>query len=249
MENKVKIDIIILSYAKTADLKKTTEEGIASLLKSEDSEKIEFEILVIESNNSLKPYQYPNTKTIYPEIDFGYNKYLNIGIKATNNNYVCLSNNDLIYHKNWASEILKAMDNDPALLSASPYCSTFHKNQSFDENGPPLEGYFGVLGGWCIFAKREVFDIIGPLDEKLAFWYCDADYCNTLVKYGVKNCLIPASLVTHLGSESLKTLDHTENKKLTQIPRFYYSYKWHHHSYLKYKLQTLLFKLKMAVGL
>jgi GT2 family glycosyltransferase len=245
----VKIDIIILSYAKTKELQQITEQGIESLLDSEDSSRIEFEILVIESNKNLKPYQYPHTTTIYPDASFGYNKYMNIGINATHNKLICLCNNDLIYHKNWAGEILKAMNSDPKLMSASPYCSTFHKNEGFDENGPPLEGYFGVLGGWCIFVKREVFNIIGPLDEKLAFWYCDADYCKTLEKYGVKNCLIPASKVTHLGSESLKTVDHIEQQKLTQIPRFYYSYKWHHHSYLKYIVQTIWHRLKMAIRL
>jgi GT2 family glycosyltransferase len=246
---QVKIDIVILSYAKTDDLKEITIRCLDSLLNSENPAQIAFNILIIESNKTLSPYQYPNTTTIYPETSFGYHKYMNIGIAATGNPYICLCNNDLIFHTNWAINILKAMKNDPLLLSATPYCPNFHKSEGFDENGPSLEGYFGVLIGWCIFVKREIFDIIGPLDEKLIFWYCDADYCKTLIKYGVKNCLIPASKVTHLGSESLKTLDSKENQRLTQMPRFYYSYKWNHHSYLKYKLQTFLFKLKMAAGI
>lgn len=240
----VKIDIIILSYAKTEKLQQTTAQCIETLLDSEDSKLIQFEILVIESNKNLKPYQYPQTKTIYPETSFGYNKYMNIGIKATNNEYVCLCNNDLVFHKNWASEILKAMDDDQSLLSASPYCLTFHKSAGFDEYGPPLEGYFGVLGGWCIFAKRKVFDIMGLLDEKLVFWYCDADYAQMLIQNGIKNYLIPASKVTHLGSESLKILDYKENQKLTQIPRFYYNYKWHHKFYLRYMIEVLFFKIR-----
>jgi len=144
---------------------------------------------------------------------------------------------------------LKAMDNDPHLLSANPYCSTFHKNEGFPENAPPLEGYFGVLMGWCIFLKREIFDTIGMLDEKLLFWYCDTDYCQLLLKHGIKNCLISTSFVTHLGSVSLNTLNTKENQKLTQLPRAYYSYKWIHHSYIKYMAQTALFKIKSFLGL
>ncbi len=243
----VKIDVIILSYGKSEELRAVTKQGIESLLASEDQREIEFNILVVESNKHLSPYQYPNTATIYPNTSFGYNKYMNIGINATHNNYVCLSNNDLIYHKNWASEILKAMDNDPALLSATPYCPVFHKNKGFPENAPPLQGYFGVLIGWCIFVKREIFDIIGPLDENFLFWYADYDYSNTLEKYGVKNCLISSSFVTHLGSESLNTMSKQDHQKLTQVPRFYFSYKWHHKSYLKYCMEILLYKIKSLI--
>ena len=243
----VRIDIIILSYAKDDNLRAITEQTIRTVLDSEDPQKVGFDILVIESNKDAKPYAFPGTWTIYPAAKFGYNKYMNIGIRATKNEFVCLCNNDLIFQKNWASEILKAMNDDPALLSANPYCPNFHKKEGFAPNGPPVEGYFGVLGGWCIFVKRKLFDIIGLFDENLTFWYCDADYCQTLVKYGVKNCLIPTSVVVHLRSESLVVMEKSEINKLTQMPRFYYSYKWGHHSWLKYKAQVALFKLKELI--
>lgn len=244
MSKALNIDIIILSFAKDEKLKSLTMQTVRTALQSEDPEKIRFNVLVIESNKSMKPYQYPGTITMYPDTSFGYHKYMNIGIRATSGEYVCLCNNDLVFHKGWASAILDAMAKDPALMSASPYCDNYHKKEGFDENGPPQEGYAGLLGGWCIFMKRKIFDIIGMLDEKLIFWYCDADYCKTLEKFDIKNCLIPASKVTHLGSESLKTVDDIEYQKLTQVPRFYYSYKWHHHSYLKYIAQNLLFTIK-----
>ena len=245
----VKIDIIILSYAKTDELKQTTLDCLETLAASESSGEVIFETLVIESNKQMTPYQYPGTKTIYPDTAFGYNKYMNIGIGLTNNQYVCLCNNDLVFHKNWAGEILKAMDHDPAMLSATPYCDIFHKKEGFAIDAPPAEGYFGALIGWCIFVKREIFNTIGLFDEKLLFWYCDYDYLNMLKKYGVKNCLVSTSHVTHLGSESLNTVSEKDYKKLTQEPRFYFNYKWHHHSYLKFLAQTWLFKIKMALGL
>ncbi|MBS1531832.1 MAG: glycosyltransferase [Bacteroidetes bacterium] len=245
----VKIDIIILSYAKNDALRKVTEQTIRSLLDSEDPGKIGFDVLVIESNKDVKPYPFRGTRTIYPDTKFGYNKYMNIGVRESRNDFLCLCNNDLIFQANWASEILKAMDDDPALQSANPYCPNFHEKEGFKPSGPPVEGYFGVLGGWCIFMKRKVFDIIGPLDENLIFWYCDADYCQTLLKFGVKNCLVPTSVVVHLRSESLIGMDKSEIQRLTQKPRFYYSYKWHHHSWLKYKAQTLLFNAKALTGM
>jgi len=245
----INIDIIILSFGKTEALRKVTMDGIESLVASENPEEIKFNIIVIESDRSLAPYQYPNSTTLYPNTSFGYHKFMNIGIRASGNPYICLCNNDLVFHKHWASNIINEMDKDASLLSASPYDDMFHKGEGFPEFQPPFEGYMGVLSGWCIFVKREVFDKIGMLDENLVFWYCDADYCRSLIKHGIKNCLISSSFVTHLGSISTRTLDKQENKMLTKLPEFYYRYKWQHQSYFKYKLQVIKFKLKMALGL
>jgi GT2 family glycosyltransferase len=241
------VDIIFLSYSKNEHLKSLTIQSIDTLLKSEDPNKVHFNILVIESNKSIAPYQFEHSKTIYPDQDFGFHKYLNIGIKATSNPYVCLCNNDIIFHKGWATEIIKAMSEDPKIMSATPYCMNFHKKGGFIENAPPLEGYFGVLTGWCIFVKREIFEIIGLLDEHFVFWYCDYDYSNTLEKMKVKNSLIPKSRITHLGSESVNTFDKKQHEKLTQLPRFYFNYKWHHGSYARYLISVSLYYIKLLL--
>ncbi len=175
------VDIIILSYAKTDEFKQTTLNCIESLFASEDPGSIVFETLVIESNTQMKPYQYPGTKTIYPDTDFGYHKFLNIGIGLTSNLYVCLCNNDLIFQYGWASEILKAFDKYPEIASANPYSANFDydvrikngdnvfmQDKNFEING--------VLMGWCIFVKRSVFEKTGLLDERFKFWYADRDY-------------------------------------------------------------------------
>jgi len=248
MPRKATIDIIILSFSKNEHLKSLTIQTISTLMSSEDPENIHFNILVIESNWELKPYQFQYSTTIYPEEKFGFHKYLNIGIKLTSNPYVCLCNNDLIFQKSWATEIIKAMDNDSKISCAVPYCPIFHKKHGFEENAPPFPGYFGVLIGWCIFVKREIFDIIGPLDEKFVFWYCDYDFGNTLENLGIKSCLISTSYVTHLGSETLSTINEKEYKKLTQEPRIYFKYKWHHHSFTRYILEMALYRIKLLLN-
>ena len=93
------IDIIMLSYSHNEELKQMTENAIRSLIDSEDANKIKFNIILIESEKKLKPYQYPNTTTIYPNQVFGYHRYMNVGIRMTKARYVCLCNNDLYFHK------------------------------------------------------------------------------------------------------------------------------------------------------
>jgi len=240
----VKIDIIILSYAKNERLKRLTEQTVKTLLESEDPAKIKFEILVIESEKSLYPFQFENTKTIYPKEKFGFNKYLNIGLANTTNQFICFCNNDLIFHRNWASEILIAMEEEDELGCATPFCKKHHYEKGFLPSAPPLEGYLGVFTGWCFFVKRTIFSDIGIFDEKLNFWYCDNDFVQSLLKYKIKNKLISTAFITHLGSESLKDMDKKLYNKLTLLPQLYYNYKWNHQSKLRYNAEKLLFSFR-----
>lgn len=226
---QVDIDIIILSYGKTEKLKAITQNCIDSLIASEDPAKIKFNVLVIESEKSLAPYQYPNSTTIYPDTSFGFNKYLNIGIKSTSNKYLCLCNNDLIFHKNWAAEILKAMDNDPKILSANPFCQYFNDHKPYVNQivlGNISNLLKGILTGWCIFVKREIFDTIGLFDEQFDFWYADKDYGRTLLKHGIKHALIGTSKVDHLGNQTHNALSPEKLLELTDNQKSVYEAKW-----------------------
>jgi GT2 family glycosyltransferase len=238
------VDIIILSYAKNDNLKQITSQAINSLLNSENPDLIHFNVLVIESNKELYPYQFDCSKTIYPEEKFGFHRYLNIGIEMTNASFVCLCNNDLIFEKNWATEILKEMEKDSLLLSASPYCSDFHAKRNFIRCGAPIAGYEnGIVAGWCIFVRRSIFNIIGQLDEQLEFWYCDNDYGKTLEFYQIKHCLILSSFVTHLTSQSISNVDKKISNNLTRSQYLYYDYKWNHNSRLLLFLKSMKLKL------
>jgi len=155
----------------------------------------------------MKPYQYPGTTTIYPDTDFGYNKFMNIGIKATSSEYICLCNNDLLFYKNWASEILGVFEKQKEIDSANPLCPSFEYDQKIND-GPNIIirnqnlGINGILTGWCIFMRRSLIKKIGLLDERFTFWYADNDYDMTLRKYRVKHALIKTSLVEHLIAQS-----------------------------------------------
>ena len=239
------IDIIILSYAKNDHLRQLTEQSISTLLESEDREIINFKVLVIESNKTVAPYQFSNTTTIYPNEQFGFNKYLNIGIRSTNSPHICLCNNDLIFHKNWASEILKQFNLYPNLKSANPFCNLFEYD-NFIINSSDLIirrenlNINGILTGWCIFVERSIFSKIGLLDESFEFWYADNDYDLTLKKHKIDHALIKSSKVTHLACQSHEILgDNLELMTLGQ--RQVFKRKWGEKSILK-KLYNFVLK-------
>lgn len=210
------IDIIILSNGKSEALRKVTEDCIESVHNSEAE--IKFNVLVLEQSDIT----YSNATTIKREAPFNYNEYMNYGVSVTSNNYVCLCNNDLIFEKGWATNIIAAM-NKHELLSASPLC-TIAQGHRFPQDGRVHFGYRNrwEMSGWCIMTNRKLYDIIGKIDEDFKFWFADNAYTEQLQKFGVKHALVSNSIVRHLGSKTLQTLDREEHNAFTTalIPPF-----------------------------
>lgn len=244
MDRKIEIDIIILSFAKNENLRKVTEKALVTLFASESPDKIKFNVIVLESNKNEPPYNFSNVQTVFPKEKFGYHRYMNIGIDLTSSPYVCICNNDLLFHPNWATEILKAFKSDPQLSSVSPACSIHHPEQGM-ATGSGIKYGYGVrdeLVGWCLFFKRDILKITGKLDPRFKFWYADNDYSMMLQKYGLKHALVTDSIVDHLESQTLNTENEKDRKKLTARERFYYEYKWEGRSFLSYLNRLRKFK-------
>jgi GT2 family glycosyltransferase len=230
MKDITDIDIIILSYAQSEALKAITEECIDSLKASEDPEKIRFNIIVIETERNNKPFQYPGTTTVYPDEEFGYNRYMNIGIEMSSAKYVCLCNNDLIFNPSWATEILKAFNKYYGLSSASPACSLHHPKMGFELNNGIYPGYRNhfEVAGWCLFMKREVLEVTGKLDENYKFWCADNDYANTLSALRIGHALISSSIVNHLEHQTINSIQIGDEQELTANEFFYFEKKWNY---------------------
>jgi GT2 family glycosyltransferase len=152
----VVVDIIILSYAREVQLKELTQQTIDTLLASENSSKIQFKVIVLESEKSIEPHQYPCSTTIYPKEPFGFHRYLNIGLENTSADYVCFCNNDLIFEKGWATAILDSVEKDSELLCLNPYCPGFHEERFPEISSDITYGYTNGIHftGWCFFTKR-----------------------------------------------------------------------------------------------
>lgn len=199
------VDVVILSWAKDDVLKSVTIKCINSLLASEKN--INFNVFLLESNINVKYDFSDNVKVIYINDKFGYHKYMNIGRKMGNSEYVALCNNDLRFNKHWATYIINAMEKDEELMSACPFEPVVNGTKKY-------QTYYGYetrkhVNGWCIFQKRKIYDIIGDLDERFEFWCCDDDYGMQLYKNNIKHLLVRNSVVNHddNGGKSLSKLD------------------------------------------
>jgi len=230
MEGITEIDIVILSYAQSEKLKCVTETCISSLRASEDPRKIKFNIVVVESAKELAPFQYRYTQTLYPEGEFGYNKFLNTGIEFTDSKYICLCHNDLTFNRGWATEMLKAFNRYYDLSSASPICSKHHPKMGFQLNNGDYCGYRNryEVAGWCLFLKRDLFRIIGKLDENYKFWCADNDFANTLAASKLGHALVSSSIVDHMGEVTLNSRREEDEEEMSAKEFFYFEKKWNY---------------------
>jgi len=205
---------IILSNTKSQSIFDMTLHCIESMIQSEkDNTNIEFEVLLIESNKQIQDstYQFPaHVKVIIPEADFNFHAFLNKGIKAATGDFVGLFNNDLIFQKDWFTEILKVKQQYPKVQSFCPvdYDSKFTP-KSFFNGKPYLFGYKvrRHIVGWCLIAEKSMFDKTGLLDERFSFFYADDEYSLMLQKYGKKHVVVANSEVSHLESKVSKELE------------------------------------------
>jgi hypothetical protein len=89
-------------------------------------------------------------------------------------------------------------------LSASAL-SNDHRQRLFKRGFVAYEGYeIGMqLTGWCIFTSKELWPVIGQLNEKHRFWFSDNVYAEQLKAKNIKHALICSIRVDHLGSQTL----------------------------------------------
>lgn len=55
--------------------------------------------------------------------------------------------------------------------------------------------------------RRELWTRIGGFDEDVTFWFSDDCTIEQVVKAGTEPMIVPASMVHHYGSTTLKSLD------------------------------------------
>tara|TARA_R110000822_G_scaffold8704_16_gene34257 strand:+ start:4977 stop:5783 length:807 start_codon:yes stop_codon:yes gene_type:complete len=228
LKEPVRIDIIILSFAKNAELREMTETCLDSLLASESAQEIQFDIIVVESNHEAPVYPQAGVRTLYLPPPFNYHRYMNEGIKLTSGEYVAICNNDLYFHKGWATALLNAFATDAELYSASPACSRHHPINGFPLESGLYQGYrvLKEVSGWCLLFKRSMLEITGMLDERFYFWYADDDYARTLQKHGLKHVLVTSSVVDHLDSKTLKTHTSVRQRLMTKRAKYDFEEKW-----------------------
>lgn len=214
------VDVIILSNTTNNELFDILKQTVDSIHDSEILHK--FNIIVVESCkevSSLFTHRLAEirAKFIIPKVPkFNYNLYLNIGLRECKNEFVLISNNDVIYYKDWFTAIAKQFEIDPKLMSVSPIDRKWHRHtESFFSSLKEL--HIGTrtsyeFTGWSFIVRRKLFDHLGTFDERFAFYYQDNDWVEMYNLNDVKHGLCTSSNIHHLLSKSHCTIKEEDRK-------------------------------------
>lgn len=230
---RMKLSVIILSYAIDEEVYRMNCRAIESLFVSEEWEltnegineltnereisnlqspisKSSLDVLLIESNREAKYTYDSRVRVLVPEEKFGFHRFFNIGLDNTSGEFVAFCNNDIVFTPGWWSAIMKVKEQHPKFMCFSPVDSSYP--MMAEEMARGQEYVIGWenkrhFAAWCFVWERKVFKTIGRFDERYDFYSADGDELLTLRKYAVPNVLVTGSEVKHLSQVVTKKMD------------------------------------------
>ncbi|OGJ15854.1 hypothetical protein A3K73_01670 [Candidatus Pacearchaeota archaeon RBG_13_36_9] len=172
----------------------------------------DFELILIDdcsrdnTRELLKKKGYPFFKN---ENNLGFSKTLNKGITLAKGEFIAFLDHDIVYEKDFFKKMLAK--NADIVGGRYYYYKDKMKIRALGITVNPLTGKTKILGRdeidygqfddvkeinasgmGVIMIKREVFDRIGALNEKLIMYFVDVDFCYRARKMGYKIILSDA---------------------------------------------------------
>lgn len=164
--------------------------------------------------------KYPHVRLITFEHNTGFSVAVNRGIKESLGQYVALLNNDTIVDPEWLSELVHALEEHSEAGSVGCKMLAYDDRGLLDGAGdgyrrgglPGRIGHrerdtgrfdrpryiLGACGGAALY-RRELFDVVGYLDEDYFAYLEDVDFGLRAQSAGFKCYYVPTAIVYHLG--------------------------------------------------
>ena len=166
-----------------------------------------------DTTNYLQIYaeNHPeNTLYIYNDINLGFTKAINQGLKASEpNRYKVLLNNDTEVPVNWLTNMRKLADLHPNVGMVGPMNTSFDEVQYWGTANKMREsilrdGTFKMLSFFCVLIKPTVIQTIGYLDEGMEMFCSDDAYCKKAVEMKFSLVIDFKTTVKHYHRASCK---------------------------------------------
>jgi GT2 family glycosyltransferase/2-polyprenyl-3-methyl-5-hydroxy-6-metoxy-1,4-benzoquinol methylase len=198
-----------------------TKSYLEDLLKL-DGAKVE--IIVVdnastdETSKTIKEYEAKanNLKVIRNDTNVGFGKACNIGYNASQGKYVVFLNNDIRVRDNfntWVHDLVAKCTDNNLVSPTGGKVDPANDFQFMYETTDPAKD-INYLSGWCIAAKREVWNKFieensvykGPFSEQYFCYFEDTHLSFVAREKGIQLHMASAP-VTHFGKVSSKQLN------------------------------------------
>jgi len=198
-----KVDIIIPCYHNY----QITKDAIESIYKH--TKNIDFRIIAIIDGYDKDLIDYFENceyiETIYHKHNLGFIKSVNGGLLKVRKtaDYILLLNNDILIKDNkWLSKLIKTFDKDTAAVA--PISDFVMGLQGQAYNYLPSIHYTKFLIGFCMLVRKDLFDLVGKLDERFGIGgQDDLDLSIRFRLLGYKLKINRGVFIHHLGFKSL----------------------------------------------
>lgn len=220
----IDLSIIILSY----NTKKLLDSCLSSIFSNKND--LNFEVIVVDNGSKDKSVEfikknYPQVVLIQNKENLGYSAANNLGVKKAQGEFVLLLNSDTeLIGDSLRSMVEFAKDHKnigilgPKIVNPdrSPQKSvgSFYslgniilamfggERLGFGRRSPDKFCFVDWVSGACLLTKKDVFEEIGLLDEKLFMYMEEVEFCFRARKKGFLTAYLPKALIMHknLGS-------------------------------------------------
>lgn len=185
---------------------------------STDETNKEIEKFITELNAKCSIHYIKNTENTF------HSKACNQGAKLATGDYILFLNNDIRVrsnHATWTQQIIEACDSTNGLVG--PTMGLLDKNLNFvKEASEQLTGN-SYLGGWCIAARKDVWEKVGFWNEDFPFYFNDTDLSFRARQKKIPITVVKLADVTHFGKVSAQQIN---IPKLYQEGRTVFLKKW-----------------------
>ncbi len=175
--------------------------------------------------------QFPEIKLVVNPENWAFCKGNNVAVAQASGELVVLLNNDVEVPEDWLDSLVHTLASDPSIGAVQPkVLDYFHRSRFeyagasggfLDRNGYPfargrlfstLESDNGQYDqardvfwatGAAVMTRRQLYEEVGGLDERLYMHMEEIDFCWRLQRRGYRIVCQPASKVFHIGGASL----------------------------------------------
>ncbi len=221
-EKNIESSIIILTYNQLEYTKKCLE-SISAFTNSN------YEIIILDNASTDGTVDYlkelkkvdHRVKIIFNQLNLGFPKAVNLGIKAALGKYVVIANNDIIVTKGWLKKLIELAESNSQVGLVGPISNAvsgvqLDKNAAYksidemnlyaakvSENNKGKYFEFPRIAFLCTLIKKDVISKIGGLDERFSPGnFEDDDFCLRAQIAGYKTLVAQDVFIHHFGSKS-----------------------------------------------
>lgn len=215
----IKVSIIIINF--------NNNQLIIDCIKSLTHQNLKnFEVIIVDNSENdgkiseleklLIPFkEVIKIKLIKNKINLFFASGVNIGIKNSVGEYICILNNDTIVESDFLEKSIAFLDSVEKIGFLSPKINYYELPEKTWYSGCKIKPFSkkliyhfdrvnlniiqetGYAAGTALFIKKETLDKIGALDEIFFMYYDELDWNFRAKKYGFKNIYFPRTTVYH----------------------------------------------------